>query len=106
MARHGYVRLQVQYSCTEKWSMARTDRSPRDSRCDVSMGGGRRGDSRAGQGFSGAPRTVARSTDRTMVRCMEREGPEHDTVLFVDESTRMEKRLCECCVLAPSECSI
>lgn len=40
MARHGYVRLQVQYSCTEKWSMARTDRSPRDSRCDVSMGGG------------------------------------------------------------------
>ena len=43
MARHGYVRLQVQYSCTEKWSMARTDRSPRDSRCDVSMGGGRRG---------------------------------------------------------------
>lgn len=39
MAKHGYVGLQVQYSCTEKWSMARTDRSPRDSRCDVSMGG-------------------------------------------------------------------
>ena len=54
--------------------------------------GGRRGDSRAGQGFSGAPRIVARSRDRTMVRCMEREGPEH-TVLFLDESTvRMDDR--------------
>jgi hypothetical protein len=92
MARHGYVRLQVQYSCTETWSMARTDRSPRDSRCDVSMGGGD-GETPALDRVSRVHRrrTVARSTDRTMVRCMEREGPEH-TVLFLDESTvRMDR---------------